>query len=228
MKSCFRPILFSCAIAGFLLILSPVPRLLAQEKQGFERWEDDIAAFERRDAQNPPPENAVLFVGSSSIRLWDLEMSFPKIETINRGFGGSQIADSVHFADRIVLKHKPRIVVMYAGDNDINAGKSPERVAADFKKFIKTVHADLPETRILFIAIKPSIKRWALAGKMKQANRRIKKICDTNDLLAYIDIFTPMLGPDGRPREELFVEDGLHLNETGYQLWADRVAPHLK
>lgn len=202
----------------------------AQKKKsrGPERWEQAIAAFEKSDAKHPPPQNAILFAGSSSIRKWDLKRSFPKLTTINRGFGGSQIADSVHFADRIILKHKPKIVVLYAGDNDVAAGKSPQRVAADFRRFVQTVHKALPRTKILFIAIKPSLRRWKLVGKMRQANRLIAKQCAANDRLTYIDIDKPMLGKDGKPRPELFVKDGLHLSPAGYAVWAKLLRPHLK
>ena len=135
------------------------------------KWEPKIRAFEESDRERPPPKGAVLFVGSSSIVGWDLPKYLPDLQVINRGFGGSQIADSTHFAERIIIPYKPRIVVLYAGDNDIAAGKRPERVWADFKAFVAKVHADLPEARIVFIAIKPSIARWKLVEKMRRANR---------------------------------------------------------
>src|SRR6516164_10408221 len=122
-------LLIALVLAAFGRV-SPTGR--AEEKADFSRWEKDIAAFERRDRDKPPPKNAVLFVGSSSIRLWDLPKSFAGVEVINRGFGGSHLADVVHFAPRIVLPYEPRLIVLYAGDNDIAAGKTPERVHADF------------------------------------------------------------------------------------------------
>ena len=202
--------------------------LLAEEPaDDFARWEKAIAAFEALDKQNPPPQEATLFVGSSSIRLWKLEQSFPERAVINRGFGGSQIADSLHFADRIVLKHRPKTIVFYAGDNDIAKGKSPDRVAADFRKFVKTVHAELPETRIVFIAIKPSLARWKLADTIQKANKMIQNECEKNEKLAFADVWKPMLGDDGRPRPELFAKDGLHLNEAGYKVWTEVIEPHL-
>lgn len=211
----------------FLLSILAVLRLEAVEKQDFSRWEKSIAQFEKQDSRNRPPENSLLFVGSSSIRLWDLSESFPDCETINRGFGGSEIADSIHYADRIILKHKPRVVVLYAGDNDISGGKSPAEVFADFQKFVSVIHRGLPKAKIVFIAIKPSIKRWNLAEKMKKANSLIRQQCENNARLEFVDIFSPMLGADGKPRRELFVEDGLHLNQAGYKLWAEKVKPCL-
>ncbi len=199
----------------------------AEDRPEFARWEKDIAAFERQDQQKPPPKHGVVFVGSSSIRLWDLHKSFPDLDAINRGFGGSQLADSVHFAPRIVLKYEPRLVVLYAGDNDIAAGKSPERVAEDFQDFVQEVHGRLPKTRIAYLAIKPSILRRPLWDKMRKANALIEAACKKDDRLVFIDVATPMLGADGKPRAELFRKDGLHLNAKGYALWASILKPYL-
>lgn len=197
-------------------------------KPNFEKWEASIRRFEVQDKESPQPKMANLFVGSSSIRMWKLNQSFPKIKTINRGFGGSEIADSIHFADRIILKHQPAVVLLYAGDNDISHGKSAETVTTDFQKFVSTIRKELPDVEIAFIAIKPSIKRWNLAAEIRKANTAIASICGKDDHLTYVDIFKPMLGDDGKPRPELFLKDGLHLNEEGYQLWASIVLPLLK
>src|SRR5262245_12586451 len=132
----------------------------ADGAERFARWEKAIAAFEEQDRKQPPPRNAYLFAGSSSIRLWNLPRSFPDLEVINRGFGGSQIADTVHFAPRIILKHQPRMVLLYAGDNDLAAGRTPEQVLADFKALVQVVHKELPKTRVAFLSIKPSLARW--------------------------------------------------------------------
>jgi lysophospholipase L1-like esterase len=210
------------------LVACLLPSALAEEKADFARWEKDIAAFEKQDRDNPPPKNAVVFVGSSSIRMWNLPRSFPDTEVINRGFGGSQLADAAHFAPRIVVKYEPRLVVLYAGDNDIAAGKGPERVAADFRDFVGAVRKGLPKARILFLSIKPSPRRWALREKAAKANALIEEQCKQDEGLLYLDVATPLLGKDGRPRPELFREDGLHLNARGYELWAAVLRPHLK
>ena len=154
-----------------------------------------------------------------------LDESFPNLNAINRGFGGSEIADSTHFADRLILKHEPRLILLYAGDNDIAKGKSVETVTDDYRKFVNVVHARLPESRIVFIAIKPSIKRWSLADKNAKANATILKICKKDERLEYADIWKPMIGEDGKPRPELFAKDGLHLNSRGYELWTSIVKP---
>jgi lysophospholipase L1-like esterase len=196
-------------------------------KSPFSKWESVVQKFEQQDEADAPPKGAILFVGSSSIRLWKLDDSFPELKTINRGFGGSEIADSNHFADRLILKHEPRIVVLYAGDNDIAKGKSAETVTSDFRQFVKTVHDDLPETRIVFIAIKPSIKRWNLVKTVRAANAAIHKLCEQDQKLSFADIDTPMIGDDGRPRAELFAKDGLHLNADGYRVWTKVLTPLL-
>ena len=184
------------------------------------RWDHEIAAFEAREATNPPPKDAVLFVGSSSIRLWKtLAQDFPEMKVINHGFGGSQIADSVHFAERIVIAHKPRMVVMYSGGNDINAGKLPEQVAGDFKAFVRKVHGRLPETPIAYISIAPNPARWSQIERVKQANNLIREFIKTDKRLKFIDVFPHMLGEDGQPLPDIFVADRLHMNEKGYAIW---------
>ena len=192
------------------------------------RWEKYIARFEAADKQQLPQPAGVLFIGSSSIRMWKtLEQDFAGLPVINRGFGGSQIADSNHFAGRIVHPYKPRQIVLYAGDNDVAAGKSPETVLADFQQFLKTVRAKLPKVRVSFIAIKPSLSRWKLSGKMAMANSLVRDACGKDKRLDYIDIWLPMLGANGKPRPDLFLGDGLHLNAKGYALWTSIVKPHL-
>jgi lysophospholipase L1-like esterase len=217
-------------VAGMILLgtWSLLRQGWALVQRDFSRWEKSIAAFEQRDKVNPPPENAILFAGSSSIYFWDLKKAFPGLDTINRGFGGSQIADSTHFAARIILKHRPRTIVFYAGDNDIADGRTPEQVHEDFRAFVETVHEDLPKTRIVFIGIKPSPLRWKHAEKQQKANALVEGYCKTDERLRYIDTFKPMLGDNGMPRTELYRKDNLHLSEQGYQLWNSLLEPIIK
>jgi len=174
---------------------------LAAEKpeHDYARWEKTISQFEKQDQKQGIETEGILFAGSSSIRLWDLEKYFPDQPTINRGFGGSEIVDSTHFADRIILKHKPKLIFLYAGDNDLSRKKTAETVAADFQKFVAKVHKTLPETRIVFIAIKPSLSRWKLADTIVKANQLISEQCAKDCLLDYADVWQPMLGADGKP-----------------------------
>ena len=169
-----------------------------------------------------------MFVGSSSIRLWNTAEAFPGVPILNRGFGGTQIQDSVRHVDRLVLRHAPRTVVFYAGDNDLAAGRTPEQVLEDFRAFVGKVHGTLPATRIAFVAVKPSLARWALIDKVRDANRRVRAFCDADDRLGFVDVDGPMLGWDGKPRADLFVKDGLHLSPKGYALWNVLVRPFLE
>ena len=189
------------------------------------RWEASIQAFEAQDAKTPPPQHAALFVGSSSVRLWDLKSAFPGIATINRGFGGSEISDSIDFADRIVVKYQPRVIVFYAGDNDLAKQKSPQTVIDDFRTFAGIVRKTLPDTELAYIAIKPSIRRWQLAEQIQEANQGIKAICEADAKVHFVDVWEPMLGEDGRPKPELFAKDGLHMSPAGYAIWNRRVLP---
>lgn len=214
---------------GAAVLIAP---LLAQQdsqkKNDPRRWEKAIAAFEARDKENPPPKDPVLFIGSSSIRAWKLADSFPDLVAINRGFGGSQIADSTYYADRIVHPYKPKLIVMYAGDNDVAAGLRPAEVFANYVAFVKAVRAKQPKTPIIYICIKPSLQRWKLWPQMQLANGLIRQYAQSDKLLSYADIATPMLGDDGKPRKELFRDDGLHLNKTGYEVWAKVIAPMIE
>jgi lysophospholipase L1-like esterase len=185
------------------------------------RFASEIEAFEAWDSKNAFPPDAILFAGSSSIRMWPSAESFPDLPVINRGFGGAHISDVNHYVDRVVLKYRPRLIVFYCGDNDVDAGKSPEQVLGDFKKFVATVHEHLPDTRIIYMPIKPSILRWEKWPQMRAANQLIHEFVDQDQRLTYVDTATPMLGPDGRPRPELFLDDGLHMKAAGYQIWSD-------
>jgi lysophospholipase L1-like esterase len=184
------------------------------------QWEKDIAAFETMDRASPPPKGAVLFVGSSTIRFWtDLPSDFPELKVIRRGFGGSHIPDVTYFADRIIIPYQPSKIVLYAGDNDIARGHSPERVADDFRALVNKIHAALPKTKIYFLAIKPSPSRWHLSPQASAANRLIRRYCRTHRNLRFIDVWTPTLGSDGQPDSSLFEKDNLHINRKGYARW---------
>lgn len=192
------------------------------------RWEKEIAAFEARDRINPPPRGCIVFVGSSSIRRWtSLAADFPSLPVVNRGFGGSQLADSVNLADRIIFPYQPRQVVIFAGSNDLNAGKPPEIVYGDFVALVTKIRARLPGTRIAFISISTSPSRWAQVEKVKTVNTLAQAYCRSHDI-DFINVFPLMLGPDGRPKPDIFVEDRLHLNAKGYALWKVAIGPHLR
>lgn len=199
------------------------PALLVGAPQPFE---DEIAQFEAADRINPPPKGSVLFVGSSSIRVWpNLKADFPNIDVLQRGFGGSTLDQVDHYAPRVVLPYCPRLIVLYAGDNDIAAGRTPEQILADFKTFVGLVRPPMPKTRIVFVSIKPSTARVALLEKMREANALVRQYIATDPSLTYVDVFTPMLGATGLPRGELFQSDGLHMNAHGYAIWRGLLQP---
>ena len=192
-------------------------------------WERDMQRFAAEDAARPPPRGPVVFTGSSSIRMWDrLAEDFPGVPVLNRGFGGSQLRDAVWYADQVAIRYRPRLVVLYAGDNDLNAGRSPEQVLADFRAFVARIRRDLPHVPIVYIAIKPSPARAQLLSRMRAANALIRAEAARAARVEFIDVFTPMLGADGQPRPDLFLEDRLHMNRAGYDLWRRLVGPSLR
>jgi len=189
------------------------------------QFENEIRAFEASDRTNPPPKDAVLFVGSSSIRLWtNLAESFPQLTTIRRGFGGSHLPDSTAFADRIIIPHKPAKIVLYAGENDIARGDSPEETFDAYKKFITKIHTALPHTPIYYIAIKPAPIRWHLSPQERQANDLIRRYCAHHKNLKFINIWPATLNKDAQPDPDLYKPDQLHLNDAGYQRWIPIIA----
>lgn len=218
----------------------PRPELFVADKLHFSeagydvvtsaiKWQRDMETFTRQDATNAPVKGGIVFVGSSSIRLWKtLTADFPEHRVLNRGFGGSEVFDSVNYFDRLVLPHQPRLIVMYAGGNDINAGKTPERVESDFKAFVALVKQKLPQTRVAYISTAGNPARWSQVERVREANRRIEALTKTDPQLAFINVFSAMLGPDGLPKPDIFVADKLHMNEQGYAIWKEVVGPFLK
>ena len=194
-----------------------------------EPYASEIAAFEAADQKQMPPRDATLFIGSSSIRFWStLAEDFPEMKVINRGFGGSQVADSTRYASRIVVPYQPARIVFYAGDNDIAGGRTPRQILGDFQGFVSKVREKLPKVRIFFISIKPSPLRWGRVAQMREANSLIADWIKQDATVTYVDVFTPMLGDDGKPRPEIFRDDKLHMNRKGYQLWTSILTPILK
>jgi lysophospholipase L1-like esterase len=193
-----------------------------------QRFAAEIAAFEAADKTNPPPKNAILFIGSSSIVKWKtLARDFPSHQVVNRGFGGSHLSDSVYYFDRIVTPYQPRTIVLFAGSNDINAGKTPEEVFGDFKAFAGKVHTALPGARLDYISISTSPSRWSEFDKVKEANRLIRDYIGQDKNLELIDVVPAMLGPDGKPNPDIYVSDRLHMNAKGYAIWQSIVGPYL-
>jgi len=222
------PVIAKLTYALLFLVLVPVGRAEPPATPKQSPWEAEISAFENADQTNPPPKHPILFVGSSSIRLWKtLAEDFKGYPVLNRGFGGSQISDSTAFCDRIVTRYQPSLIFLYAGDNDVAAGHTAEQILADFREFVASARLKLPNTPIAFISIKPSPARWKYVDTTKAANRLISEYVKSDKRLTYVDIFSKMLDEDGKPREELFIADKLHMNAQGYAIWTEAIKAHL-
>lgn len=228
------PFLQFIAISGLLAgsaMAEPVASPAAPSKaipRNFAKWEKDVAAFEKSDAQNPPPKHAVLFVGSSIIVRWkSLAEDCKETVVLNRGFGGNQIADSTHFAERMIFPYEPKMIFLRAGGNDIHAGRSPDEVFGDFKDFVAKVRERLPEVPIAYIALSPSPSRWNEREAGDKLNFLIADYVKQQKNLLFVDDSKLPLGADGKPRPELFVADQLHFNEEGYKLFAEAIRPYL-
>jgi lysophospholipase L1-like esterase len=188
----------------------------------------EIQDFKKQDQKQFPPKDAILFVGSSSIRMWEnIQSYFPGYTIIQRGFGGSGLNDAILYANDIILPYQPRQIVIYSGENDIAMDASPTDVLQRFTKLFKLIREKLPEVSIIYVSIKPSPSRQKYMPEMEQANVMIRQFLSGYPETVYVDIFHPMLGSDGKPRKELFIGDELHMNRKGYELWRDAIAPHL-
>jgi len=185
------------ALPALLVLLTTNHVLLAADPSPSLRFEKEIKAYEAADEKNPPPEGAILFTGASGIRLWvSLQADFPEHKVINRGFGGCHMADVVYYADRIVTPYKPKLIVAQAGGNDINGGKTPQQVLADFQTLVDKVRAKLPETRIAFLSMSPSPARWSQVEQQREGNRLVKEFVDKAQNLDYIELFDAFVGAE--------------------------------
>ncbi|EJE52827.1 lysophospholipase L1-like esterase [Acidovorax sp. CF316] len=195
----------------------------------YARWQASMDAFAAADKAQAPAEDGVLFVGSSTIRFWtQLPQDFRDVPVlINRGFGGSTMADCQYFVKQLVLQYRPRQVFVYAGDNDLAEGRSPQQVLESFEGFVAAVRAELPDTRIAYISIKPSPLRAELMPRAREANALLAAYVRSLPNSDYIDIFTPMLDLQGAPRAELFGPDRLHMSDAGYRLWRSVIADYV-
>ena len=184
------------------------------------RFQDDVNLLIASDS-TLKKKNIILFTGSSSIRFWaSLATDFPKRNVVNRGFGGSEMSDLVYFADKLILPYRPKQIFIYEGDNDISNGKTSDEILSDASKLLALIRDRLPrKTRVLFISPKPSMLRWSLKDKYEAFNQKLKVWTKRNKYVTFVDVWTPMLEGDGTVRQDLFMEDGLHMNEKGYAIW---------
>lgn len=182
----------------------------------------EIKAFETKDSLSMPQEGQVLLAGSSTFRLWlTYQQDLKDFPVINRGFGGSQMSDLNYYFDRIVAKYKPKMILVYEGDNDLNAGKNPDSVIREFKEFVQMVKAKLPSTKVAFCSIRPSLARVAILKKQRTVNQAINKFCKYQKRIYFVDIQKDFYLPNGEMMTDIFVADRLHLNKKGYEIWAN-------
>ncbi|SMO62090.1 GDSL-type esterase/lipase family protein [Fodinibius sediminis] len=192
------------------------------------RFEEQIEQFKNWDRKNSTPTDPILFVGSSSIRLWDTAVAFPDLAVLNRGFGGSHTSDVQYFYEDLIAPYNPSLIVFYEGDNDIAAGKPVEQVMSDYQQLVQRILKDKPNVNFLYVPIKPSSSRWDQWPRMDQLNQQIKEYNSTHARLHYADLATPVLNENGLPDNRLFLDDQLHLNKQGYDKWNDAIRPVLK
>jgi lysophospholipase L1-like esterase len=211
-------------ILYLLLIIGSCTPACAQDP-----FEKEIKEFQREDSISPPPKKAILFIGSSSFRMWEkVKDDFPKHTIINRGFGGSSLEDVFRYKEQIIYPYEPAQVVIYCGENDVASGVSGEQAFERFKKLFLDLRSRLPNSSIVFVSMKPSPSRKAFFKEVEKGNTMIKNFLVKQKLTHFVDVFKPMLDQKGKPKGELFLADSLHMNEKGYAIWKKAIEPVLK
>jgi lysophospholipase L1-like esterase len=211
-----------------LLLVFFIPIAGASGVERISKWRRKLQQFDESDRRNPPKPGGIVFAGGSTIERWEsLAEDFSSHHVMNRGVGGSQIRHVTRFANRVIIPYRPRMIVLYAGDNDVGVGRTPDQVLARFDLFVKRVHKELPCVTIAFISIKPALARRGLLARIKETNKKIERYAGEHEHIEYIDVFTAMLKDTGDIRAELFDESGQHINRAGYELWKKIIAPHL-
>ena len=215
-------------LAFLLAVVVGASTVVAQEEKPFY---NDIRGFKIADSIQAPPQDAILFVGSSSFRMWnDLQKDFPKKKVINRGFGGSSLPHVIDYADEIIFPYNAKQIVIYAGENEFAASDtvSAQTVSNRFQQLFYLIREKQPDVPIVFISIKPSPSRAHLMRKMSEANQLIKEFLSEHKKTEFVDVYTLMLNESGHPKEDIFLEDKLHMNRKGYDIWKKAIKRHLK
>lgn len=202
-------------------LAAPPPASIPNADPSFP-FSNEVEAFAKANSAGLPVRDATLFLGSSSIRLWDIAGSFTDIGTVNRGFGGATTAHVLHYYKRLLPPVPPRSVVVYVGENDLAAGATPQAVSRDILTLLKRLRTDYPRASIAWLSLKPSPIRWTLQPKIAQVNAAIAARAKA-DGFDYLDVGTVLLARDGLPDASLFRPDGLHMNARGYQRWTSLV-----
>ena len=210
----------------YLIFISIILSFVSSAQRKFE---DEIIAFEKSDKISLPASGGLLLTGSSTIRLWDnYKKDLHPFNVLNRGFGGSTMQDLLFYFDRIIVPYKPKIMIVYEGDNDLAAEMPVEKIINDFSSFTEKMKTKLPETKFAFLSVKPTPGRSHLLPEQITLNKKIKTLCYKTSNCTFLDIFTPLLDEQNMPRIELFKEDKIHLNPMGYQICAQIIINYLK
>jgi len=198
--------------------------LASSSVMGHYAFENEIRNYEKQDSISLPKKGQILFIGSSSFRIWKtFSTDLAGISAINRGFGGSTMTDALYYFDRMVVKYAPSTVVVYEGDNDLAKGKSPEELAKEYEDFSNRLKKALPKTKLVYLAVRPSLSRIAIVDKQKQFNGWLEKYCKSQKGRFFLDMHSPFYLPDGTLMPDIFVADRLHLNEKGYQIFSAKI-----
>lgn len=217
-------------IVGFVFLASVGARFSNASAQTSPFFED-IQVFKKQDSVSFPPANAILFIGSSSFTMWqDVNAYFPGYKIINRAFGGSTLVDQIRYVKEVVFPYKPKQVIIYCGENDLAASDTVDAkdVANRFKSLFTLIRNKFPKVYIAYVSMKPSPSRQMLASKMISGNELIRKYLSTKSRAVFVDVYKEMINDEGKPRDELFLEDNLHMNKNGYAIWRRAIEPYLK
>ena len=208
----------------FCAVIASAPLLFAQNPARFQKEVDSIVAANG----SVNKENLILFTGSSSIRLWkNLDASFPNHNVLNMGFGGSEMADLLYYTDKLIIPFNPKQIFIYEGDNDLSLGRSPAQIIASADSIVSLIKKYLPHAEVIFISPKPSLQRWPLKEKYEDYNKQLKHWVSKKRNVRFADVWTPMLDNNGTVMQDIFIADGLHLNEKGYSIWTSALKKYL-
>ena len=214
-----------------LLLVLTASSILTQAQTVKPAFSKDIIAFKKQDSISFPKPNQILFVGSSSFTKWtDVQEYFPGFPIINRGFGGSTLTDVIRYAGDIILPYQPKQIVIYCGENDFAEDTSlmPAQVASRFYELFEIIRNKYPKVPVAYVSMKPSPSRKHLMAKYVVANEMIKSFLNSKRRTAFIDVYPAMLNLDGTPMKDIFVQDNLHMNKKGYEIWQKIIEPYLK
>ncbi len=209
-----------------LIILIHFQFLVSQDPA---RFQSEIDSLRRLQIENPESKRILLFTGSSSIRMWkDVQEYFPDYYVINTGFGGSHMSDLLFYLEDLVLQYHPEQVFIYEGDNDVSEGKKAGRIRREARKVAEGITLSNPGAHICFISAKPSLARWELRTEYNKVNNSLSAYAASNEGIEFIDVWGVMVNPDGTPKKDIFIEDGLHMNKAGYDLWAGEIIKYIR